>query len=426
MQQSQEPKHAILATVGTDGDIYPFLSLGLALRARGYRVTLATHEHFAQRAREGDLEFHPLVSNAENEQLLVQRDFWHPIKSGLVVARWGAPFIARQYRELKELASRKTIIISNPGVVAARVVQEDLKIPLASVILQPWLIPSVQVPPTMMGGLTPPRWAPRPIVRVYFRLIHHLGARLLGGDLHRIRASLGLKPIRRMFQWWFSPGLIIGMFPAWFGEPQPDWPSQIQLAGFPLNERRQTNGLPQPLAKFCQEHKPVIAFTFGTGMMHAGEIFREAVQACRILGTGGIFLTKFRSQLPAELPPFVHHCEFAPFQDLFPRCAAVVHHGGIGTVVSAFAAGTPQLIFPFAFDQLDNALRVKTLGAGNWLKPNRAKAPAMAAVLAKLILPEATARAQSVATRLHGRSGIERAVEWIETFHCGQPKNLIN
>src|SRR5438105_4417583 len=108
MQQSGPWKHAILTTVGTDGDLYPFLSLGLALRARGYRVTLATHEHFAQRAEDGDLEFHSIVSNAETEQLLVQSDFWHPIKSAFVVARWGARFIGRQYRALKEIASKET------------------------------------------------------------------------------------------------------------------------------------------------------------------------------------------------------------------------------------------------------------------------------------------------------------------------------
>jgi UDP:flavonoid glycosyltransferase YjiC (YdhE family) len=151
-------------------------------------------------------------------------------------------------------------------------------------------------------------------------------------------------------------------------------------------------------------------------MMHADKVFREAVEACRMLGVGGIFLTKFRAQLPSELPPFVHHCEFALFRDLFPRCAVVVHHGGIGTVASALAAGTPQLIIPFAFDQLDNASRVKRLGAGNWLKRNQARAPAIAAALTKLILPEANARAQSLVTRFDGCSGVERAVERIEAF----------
>jgi len=70
----QKMTHAILVGIGTDGDVYPFLALGTELRGRGYRVTLASHEHFAQRAREGGLEFDALVSDAETRELWEQRN----------------------------------------------------------------------------------------------------------------------------------------------------------------------------------------------------------------------------------------------------------------------------------------------------------------------------------------------------------------
>ena len=83
----------------------------------------------------------------------------------------------------------------------------------------------------------------------------------------------------------------------------------------------------------------------------------------------GILLTKYAAQVPDPLPPNVIRVGFAPFRKLFPRCAAVVHHGGIGTVAKALAAGVPQLVLPGAFDQTDNATRVKRLGAGDWFPP---------------------------------------------------------
>ena len=409
--------HALLAAIGTDGDVYRFLALGLELRKRGYRVTLATHEHFAPHAHAGGLDFKPIVSATETERLLDQRDFWHPLKSALIVARWGARLIPRQYEILKELSAPEgTFLVAGPGVIAARVVQEHAKVPLVSLILQPWIIPSLHAPPVIMGGLTLPHWMPRPIGGLYFQLIHQIGARLMGAEFRRLRASLGLKPIRRMFRWWFSPELVIGLFPEWFGPPQPDWPPQICLAGFPLSDGQTGIGLPEKLLRFCNQGTPVIAFTFGTGMRHATALFQQAIQACRLLQKRAVLLTSFPSQLPADLPDFVLHCEFAPFQELFPLCAAVVHHGGIGTVAKALAAGTPQLIIPFAFDQQDNALRVKKLGAGTWLKPNQRQVNTMASALASLTTAESISSARALVSRFNARSGIKSAADHIQSF----------
>ena len=68
-------KHAIMASIGTDGDIYPFLALGMELRKRGFRVTLASHEHFARAARKEGLEFTSIVSVEETRELLEQPNF---------------------------------------------------------------------------------------------------------------------------------------------------------------------------------------------------------------------------------------------------------------------------------------------------------------------------------------------------------------
>ena len=222
----------------------------------------------------------------------------------------------------------------------------------------------------MPGGLTLPRRAPRWAGRLYWRLIDAVGGWLMGSHLTSLRASLGLKRVRRLFQWWLSPQRVIGLFPEWYGPPQSDWPPQIRLTGFPLCDGTPSRDLPTDVAEFCQAGPPPVAFTFGTGMRHAAGLFRAAAEACRLLGVRGLLLTPYAEQLPPNLSASVRRCDFAPFQELFPRCAAVVHHGGVGTAARALATGTPQLVLPWAYDQEDNAARVKRLGAGERLGPH--------------------------------------------------------
>src|SRR5262249_61921691 len=98
--------HVILATVGTDGDVFPYVGLGAAVRARGHRVTLAGPEPYRACADALGIEFCPLVTAAEVGRMLADPDLWHPFRSGLVMARWGAPVVPRQYEALAELAGK--------------------------------------------------------------------------------------------------------------------------------------------------------------------------------------------------------------------------------------------------------------------------------------------------------------------------------
>jgi len=407
--------HAIIPAFGTDGDVYPFVGLGAELLKRGYQATIATHEHFAKHAEAAGLRFVPLVSQAETDELVKQEDLWDYLKGPFVISRWAAKMMAHQYGVLSALLSeRGAFMVASPGVVAARIIQEITGVPLISVILQPWVIPSIYAPPVMMGGLTLPRWAPTPIGKLYIRLFNEAGPLLLGPEFKRLRTTLGLPPIGRFFDWWHSPDLILAMFPEWYGEPQADWPKQIRLAGFPINDSRPETNISEETLAFCRMGKPPIAFTFGTGMMHAGELVRLGIAACEAIGMRGIILTKYRNQLPAKLPRFIHHSSFEPFQKLFPQCAAVVHHGGVGTVAKAFASATPQVILPFAFDQLDNAIRVKRLGVGGYCDARSRSSTAWIQILREILKTSTIQRAKQMKKKFCSRSGLELAADLIE------------
>jgi UDP:flavonoid glycosyltransferase YjiC (YdhE family) len=394
------------------------LGLGVELLRRAHRVTAVLGDQYQELAKQHGFEFASLVPADETERLLANPDFWHPLKAARIVSQWGLGYVREQCELLARLASSPdSVIVTSPGVPAARIVQEKHGVRTASVVLQPGLIPSSIEPPAMPAGLTLPRWAPAPVKWLYWRGLDFVGDRLVGRHLNAIRSEYGLAPMRRMFRWWLSPELVIGMFPAWYGPPQRDWPAQLQLAGFPLYDGRPAADLSADLVEFLQAGSPPIAFTFGTGMMHAASHFRASVEACSRLSRRGLLLTRYRDQLPADLPATVRPVEHAPFSKLFPRCAAVVHHGGVGTTVNAMAAGIAQLVIPFAYDQNDNAARVKRLGAGDWLSARRLTTDRLARALVPLLEPAAREPCRQLSIQLRSEScGLSTAASLLTTF----------
>jgi rhamnosyltransferase subunit B len=415
--------HAILTSIGTDGDVFPYIALGQVLHRRGHRVTLAAAASYCTLASELDLKFVEMISDHVMKDALNSPDMWHPIKSAYHLAKWGVRHLAGQYEILSNLCSSDPgVLIANPGLLAGRLVHDKLGVPLASIVLQPWMIKSSIEPPVMPAGLTLPRWAPKPMASAYWRSINGVIGLLVGPELNRLRRSLGLRAVQQIPEWWFSPDLILALFPDWFGVPQTDWSGNIRICGFPMFDGATQNVLPQEIEDFLNAGPPPVAFTFGTGMMHATRLLKMAVEACAVLGMRGLLLTRHSEQLPQPLPVFMQSCTYAPFSVLFPRGPCIVQQGGVTTVAKCLASGTPSLVMPHAYDQLDNAIRVKRLGCGDYLRPFRASAQKMAERLTGIMNPKTIETCEGVARRFAGVESLEHAADLIEKFaetsHC--------
>ena len=395
--------------------MFPFIALGRVLRARGCRVTIAVNESYRSIVAECDCEFLPLATDAETHELLSDPGIWNPYRSAVIGARWGVSSLRKHFEVLRELAADSdAILAAPPQILAARLVQETLGRPLATICYIPWMIASSTAPPAIMGGMTLPRWAPRPMAKAYWWTVDAAGWALIGRHLNRFRGELGLPPVRRLFRWWNSPDLAIGLFPDWYAPPQPDWLPQLRLCGFPLYDGVQQPEISPELLDFCRAGGPPIAVTFGTGMMHADKLFRDVVEACRRGNRRALLLARHSDQIPADLPEGIRHVPYAPLLQLLPHCAAIIHHGGIGTTAKGLAAGCPQLIIPHAWDQLDNALRVERLGAGRRLSRQSASASSVSAALDKVLQPQTHANCRDIAGRFRGDDPLQQAAEWIE------------
>jgi UDP:flavonoid glycosyltransferase YjiC (YdhE family) len=117
----------------------------------------------------------------------------------------------------------------------------------------------------------------------------------------------------------------------------------------------------------------------------------------------------------------VRHETYIPFSQVLPRCAAIVHHGGIGTCAQGLAAGIPQLVMPMGFDQPDNATRLARLGVAGWVTPGKFTGKRVAVALEKLLgLPGVLEACDRWRQRIVGEQPLERTCELIEEVAEGK------
>jgi rhamnosyltransferase subunit B len=158
--------------------------------------------------------------------------------------------------------------------------------------------------------------------------------------------------------------------------------------------------------------KPLL-FTAGTGNRHAAEFFRQAQTAVQRLGLRAIFATSHQPDVPSDLPATIHATKYAPFSQVLPQCAALIHHGGIGTLSQALAAGIPQLIVALAHDQPDNGLRIRELNIGDVMPRSRCTANTLVAALPKIVAKADAAQLARIAQDLAKPKDDAALVSWL-------------
>lgn len=394
----------ILVPLGSAGDVHPLVWLARLLAARGHDVRMVAQAAVAEIPQRAGLTTR-VVGDAQ-QQLAIARhpDIWNPWRAFRVLAGEFPGWAREMIPAIRaEILPGRTVIVGGGIAFAARIVGEAHGLPHATVQLQPAVFMSAHAPPVIVAGSESLKRRPLWLRQLVFRLGFWETDRLLRRPINQLRREVGLTTPARgiMRDWWMSPQLVLGLFPEWFAPPQPDWPRQTVLTRFPLYDEREHRPLPSELERFLQAGSPPILLTPGSANSQAARFFATGLAACRQLGRRALLATPFREQLPAALPADAAHFDYLPFSAVFPRCAAVVHHGGIGTSAQGLAAGVPQLIMAMAHDQPDNGWRLRTLGVGDYLYPRRFQPAQVAASLTRLLADPATAAAcQQVKERM--------------------------
>jgi UDP:flavonoid glycosyltransferase YjiC (YdhE family) len=410
----------VFVPLGSAGDVQPLAWLAQLVAAQGHEVSMVVQAAMADIPQRAGLRVIPVGVRDEQEKILRNPDLWHPDRAFRLLASNFAPWAREMIPAIRgEIAPGNTALVAGALAFGARILAEAERVPLATVHLQPAVFMGVADRPLLHPRLEWLAGMPDWVWRAFLSLSHIFIDLMVARPLNQLRAELGLEtPVRRVMRdWWMSPDCGLALFPEWFAPLRADWPPQTLVARFPLYDEDAARP-PQPeLERFLAAGEPPILFTPGSANLWAADFFVAAADACRRLRRRGIFATRFPEQLPRELPDSIARFDYIPFSRVFPRCAAVAHHGGIGTTSQALAAGVPQLLMPMAHDQPDQARRLKAFGVGESLSPARFRGPAVAEKLAALLSSPAV---KNACTELKQRMATQMRPEEVATMLIGR------
>ncbi|NYF79595.1 glycosyltransferase [Granulicella arctica] len=363
--------HIIVVALGSVGDVHPLLGLSRTFARHGHKVTFCANSIFADAAERCGLRHLPMGTVEEYYADINNPAMWNPRSSLKELWQPLSTRIRPMYDLLLKEIDEDTVIAAHPWAIGARLLQEQYGVPLVTLNVSPAIFFSAKKPP-VLKQLPVPGYMPYP-VRAALLWAFERGVldRVCGPDINGLRAELGLPPVKRiMCRWLSSPQGVLALFPAWFAEPQSDWPPNVTLAGFPLFDEADFREIDPELQEFLASGEKPVVFTLGSTLADGFSYYSAAAEALQELGLRGVFIARAETVLP-KFPPSILVRSYIPLSKLLPHVRALVHHGGIGTASQAFVAGIPQLVKPHAMDQFDNASNIERLGCGFELKEEK-------------------------------------------------------
>jgi rhamnosyltransferase subunit B len=328
----------VIATLGSLGDLFPMLAIAEALEGAGTIVTFASNPIYRDHVVKRGISFCPLGS-AQDPTDVPSRDDCDDTSA--FVEHINFSQLDQLYDDLLAAAESMDAIVAPYFVLPAHLAAEKLGIPYVACAPSPaYFIPTETL--TRMS-LKPRRGAP-PRWQAQLR------------DLRK-RKSLSSKsfPYAAMLE---NSVAMLGLFPAFLAEGSSPALARIKVVGFPHLETREPSGLDQTLRNFCDER--TVLFSFGSFVDRRDPLhfFAESVAACKSLNLKCVYLSRYAAEIFDGAGEEVLTRAYVNHDILLPHVAAVVHHGGLGSLMAACRHAKPMIIVPFLYDQPYHAARM--------------------------------------------------------------------
>jgi len=418
----------MIFTAGSQGDVQPCVMLGRGLQQAGFDVLLAAPQNFAGFIQEHGLSFHPLrgdvqqIMASETGRKFMESGGTNPIRSMLSMRTMLGPVAIKMAEDALE-ACRDADAVISLAVFA----------PFGKSIAEIKGIPLINVEPT---PLLPTRDFPAPGWPVQQNLggFHNRisGAAMLwmiwqwyGPYVNEFRKRYGLPPLNSAdFHRILASAPLLGAYSPTV-IPQPlDWPDQVHITGYWFQNYPPEWCPSDELKAFLDKGEPPVYVGFGSMAGRKPEDFAAMVlEALAKSGRRGLLLTGWGGMNVMKVPDTVFVMNSAPHSWLFPRVAAVVHHGGAGTTAEGLRAGVPAVVLPFIVDQSFWGKRVQALGVGPEPIPaKKLTADRLAsAIQIATTDPKMKERAAALGGAIRAEDGVGNAVQIIKQYLGEQP-----
>ncbi len=361
-----------ILTTGTRGDTQPFLALGLALKKKGHRVRIAASEGFKDFIEDYGLEFAATrgdvakIASSDLVKDAVNAD--NPLKffKSMKNEKLESLFLDMQH-DLHKACHGSDVILYHPGATIGYFVAQEMNIP--SVLATPF-------------PMTP--------TKEYANLLFYNGIRL-GKTYNKLTHKIfeqgfwmmTSSPLKKYWIKTFGKApknfscpftkqrteaspTVTSCSPLVFDRPI-DCSENVHYEGYWFLDCDDSYQPPEDLKSFLESGEPPVYVGFGSVIDkdNASQTTAMVMEALKRAGKRGILATGWNGmEIPKDISKDIFFIKAAPHDWLFPKMAAVVHHGGAGTTAAGLRAGVPGLIIPYGNDQFAWGRRIYELGVG--------------------------------------------------------------
>jgi vancomycin aglycone glucosyltransferase len=332
--------------LGTRGDVQPMVALADGLLKRGHEVIICAppeNEELISRVNCRFVPFGPSPKKAAKETPNRQ--------TGGITAKIspkeGKKVISDQINLLPKILTGMDLILGVGIVMGVHTTADILKVPYRFVIYYPIVLGTTSDDPLKN--------------RIMFGFGRSLINMFIKGFINNQRAKFSLPPIKDVWSNWMGDRVIVACDPE-LNKASDGVSFPFIQTGFMLLPSKIE--LPDNILNFCNSGKPPVYIGFGSNPIADTEKFKQIFEKVRNDTNQRFIISKGWADLPENNSPDIVYVDELPFDKLFPKLAAVIYHGGTGTMATIARAGIPQAAFPFIADQFANRDNIVKFGLG--------------------------------------------------------------
>ncbi len=398
-------KKIIMPSIGSRGDIQPYIALASALQNSGYQATVATHPCMRELVQFHGVPFVPVGPDIDIglEAAAMRSRSFHFIVGMIRVMKFSFAMLEKIHEDLLDVCRQADLVVVS-HTAAGSMEADKLGLPQVSVTLHPQAIP-----------------APDPNAPYSTRLFGALAgwgmSLFMSRPLNNIRKEIGLPPMG-------PEGItssLLNLIPVspHVIEPDQRWEARHKMTGYWFSEPPGEWEPPEELQQFLDIGEPPVVINLGAMALDGKDMLEAATITFDALGKTGLrAVIQGWDPIMKELdiPANVLHIGPVPHTYLVPRASCFVHHGGFGSTAAALQAGIPAVVIPHIIDQFIWGNRVHELGVGPKPIPrSRLSAEGLAVafeeVVANQVMKE---KAADLGRLIRSEKGLDNAVEHIK------------
>lgn len=382
---------------GTRGDVQPMFALATGLIKNGHQIICCAPPENEELAERYSI---PFVAFGPNYKELFKQNA--QMKGGATKSPSPAEMkkeTENQINSLPEILKGSDLVLGVGFVLGVHTVADILKVPYRFVIFYPILLGTSNTDPF--------------INRLMFGFGRSMTNMVMKSFINKKRADVGLQPIEDVWANWMGDRVIVACDKE-LNKAREGVAFKFTQTGFMLLPSQ--TGLSENVEEFLNSGKPPVFIGFGSNPVSRPEKYSQIFEEVSKATNQRLIVSKGWADLPENNSPDIFFVDEMPFDKLFTRLAAIVYHGGTGTMASAARAGIPQVAFPFMADQFENRKQIVKLGLGpNACDFKKISASALISAINECVTNENYKKnARDISQKLEASNGLELTIGLIE------------